>query len=79
MNAAQPLGGAHVEFDSLTSEFIVNGHRTLERDGLFTTNSGYPRVAAFGQQKNFHCRGSIKLSFNWRRPIHIADIDHGQL
>ena len=36
-----PAGGAHVEFDSLTSEFSVTGHRILERDGLFTTRSGH--------------------------------------
>ena len=46
---------------------------------LLTTKSGCSRVAAYGTQKNYHCRSAIKLSFNWLRSIHIVDAGSGKV
>ena len=67
----RPDIGAGGQQSAVRTKLQTNGHPP-------STNSGCPRVAAYGHQEHYRCQGSIKLPFNWRGVIHIAGADRGE-
>lgn len=70
---------AIVIFMTMNSNGMVNDPSRLDGDSQVPTSTRCSRVAAYGQQKHFRCRGSIKLLFNSPRHIHIAEIGGGEV
>lgn len=87
MENAGQLPQFHLDSDRLINGFEAEAtsavHNNLSRDlGQRLTLHDQYRVLTGGslrEVENYHCRGSIKLSLNWRRPIHIADTGSGKI